>query len=42
MNVTHPYIDIPHHVVSNGRWYVTWFLIVEDIFLLKDEALKEN
>jgi hypothetical protein len=35
-------MDIPHHVVSNGRWYITWFLTVEEIFPLKDEAPKVN
>jgi hypothetical protein len=29
-------MDIPHHVISNGRWYVTWFLTVKEIFPLED------
>jgi hypothetical protein len=42
MHVTHPYIDSPRHAISNGRWYITWFLMVEEIFPLKDEAPKAN
>jgi hypothetical protein len=34
------YMDGPHHVVSNGRWYTTWFLTVEKLYPLKDEAPK--
>jgi hypothetical protein len=33
-------MDSPCHVVSNGRWYVTWFLTIEKLCPLKDEALK--
>jgi hypothetical protein len=33
-------MDSPHHVVSNGRWYITWFLMVEKLFPLKYEAPK--
>jgi hypothetical protein len=36
------YMDIHHHAISNGRWYITWFLTVEEIFPLKDEAPEEN
>jgi hypothetical protein len=35
-------MDSPHHNISNGRWYVTWFLTVEKLFPLKDEALKHG
>jgi hypothetical protein len=42
MHVTHPYIDNIIHVISNGRWYVTWFLTVEEIYPLKFESPKEN
>jgi hypothetical protein len=42
MHVTHPYIDSLRYVVSNGRWYITWFLMVEAIFPLKDEVRKAN
>jgi hypothetical protein len=33
-------MDSPCHVISNGRWYATWFLMVEKLFSLKDEAPK--
>jgi hypothetical protein len=33
-------MDSPHHVISNGRWYTTWFLTVEKLCPLKDEAPK--
>jgi hypothetical protein len=42
IHVTHPYIGSPHPFVSNGRWYITWFLTVGDIFSLKYESPKEN
>jgi hypothetical protein len=29
------YMDIPLHVVSNGRWYAMWFLMVEELFPLE-------
>jgi hypothetical protein len=28
-------MDIPHHFVSNGRWYSMWFLMVEEIYPLE-------
>jgi hypothetical protein len=31
-------MDGPRHVVSNGRWHTTWFLTVEKLCPLKDEA----
>jgi hypothetical protein len=33
-------IDSPLQVISNGRWHTTWFLMVEELCPLKDEALK--
>jgi hypothetical protein len=36
------YMDITCHFFSNGRWYATWFLTVENLCPLKDEALKVN
>jgi hypothetical protein len=35
-------MDIPHHVIPNGRWYTTWFITVEKLCPLKEESLKEN
>jgi hypothetical protein len=35
-----PWIDSPHQVISNGRWHTTWFLMVEEIFPLKDDHVK--
>jgi hypothetical protein len=29
-------------VISNDRWNVTWFLLVKELFPLKDEALKNG
>jgi hypothetical protein len=40
MHVQPPWIDIPCQVVSNGRWNAMWFLTVEKLYPLKDEALK--
>jgi hypothetical protein len=40
MHAKHPLIDSPRQVVSNGRWHATWFLMVEELFPLKYEALK--
>jgi hypothetical protein len=34
------WIDSPHQDVSNGRWHATWFLTVDEIFLLKDDHVK--
>jgi hypothetical protein len=25
-----PWMDSIHHVVSGGRWHITWILMVED------------
>ena len=25
------------HAVSNGSWYVTWFLMVDEILIFEDE-----
>jgi hypothetical protein len=33
------WIDIPHQSISNGRWNSTWFLIVDEIFPLKDDHI---
>jgi len=33
------YMDSPHHVISNGRGYATWFLTVEKLCPLKVEGL---
>jgi hypothetical protein len=40
MHAKHPLIDSPHQVISNGRWQATLFLMVEELFPLKYEALK--
>jgi hypothetical protein len=40
MHAKHPLIDSPRQAISNSRWHATWFLMVEDLFPLKDEALK--
>jgi hypothetical protein len=34
------WIDSPHQVISNGRWHAMWFLMVEEIFPLKDDHEK--
>jgi hypothetical protein len=34
------YMDSPCQAVSNGRWHTTWFLTVDELCPLKDEALK--
>jgi hypothetical protein len=30
MQVTHSWMDIPHCIVSNDRWYATWFLTIKE------------
>jgi hypothetical protein len=40
MHEKHSLIDSPHQAVSNDRWHATWFLRVEELFPLKDEASK--
>jgi hypothetical protein len=40
MHAKHPLIDSPRQAISNGRWHTTWFLTVEELFPLKDEAPK--
>jgi hypothetical protein len=40
MNAKHLLIDIPRQDVSNGRWHSMWFLMIENLFPLKDEAPK--
>jgi hypothetical protein len=40
MHAQTSYMDIRRHFVSNGRWYTTWFLTVEKIFPIEDEAPK--
>jgi hypothetical protein len=40
MHAKTPWIDSPHQSISNGRWHTTWFLTVEKLFPLKDEAPK--
>ena len=42
MHAQPSYMDSPHHVASNGRWYTTWFIMVEKLFPLKYEAPKLN
>jgi hypothetical protein len=32
---------IPRQAISNGRWNAMWFLTVEKLFPLKDEAKKQ-
>jgi hypothetical protein len=40
MHAQPSYMDVPHHVVSSGRWYATWFLTVEEIFPLEYGSLE--
>jgi hypothetical protein len=40
MNAQPSYMDIPHHVISNGRWYTMWLLMVEEICPLEDGSLE--
>jgi hypothetical protein len=40
MHAKHPLIDSPRQAISNGRWHAMWFLTVEELFPLKDEAPK--
>jgi hypothetical protein len=30
MKIQHPWMDNIHHVVSSGRWHITWILMVEE------------
>jgi hypothetical protein len=32
MQVTYSWMDSSRHVISNGRWYATWFLMVEELW----------
>ena len=32
--------DIPCHAISNGRWHVTWFIMVDEILIFEND--KEN
>jgi hypothetical protein len=41
MHVTHSYMDNNHHVVSNGRWYSTWFLTIEKLWSLEGGSPEE-
>jgi hypothetical protein len=34
-------MDIPHHVVSDDRWYATWFLTVEELWPCEVKIPKE-
>jgi hypothetical protein len=40
MHLEPSYIDSPRHVISNDRWHITRFLMVENLCPLEDEALK--
>ena len=34
--------DIPCHAVSNGRWHITWFLMVDEILIFEDDKANLN
>jgi hypothetical protein len=40
MHAKHPLVDSPRQSISNGRWYTMWFLMIDKLFPLKDEAPK--
>lgn len=40
MHAKHPFIDSPHQAISNGSWHATWFLTIEKLCPLKDDAMK--
>jgi hypothetical protein len=33
MQVRYSWMDSPRHVVSGDRWYTTWFLMIEELWI---------
>jgi hypothetical protein len=40
MHLEPSHIYIPFHAISNDRWHAMWFLTIENLCHLKDEAPK--